>query len=98
MPYQHILLWGAKGVGKSSLVKSLLPEFYQQKLRLVQVDENALSGLRFLFERLKKEPYFFVICFDDLSFSREENRARLFKSVLEGSVGSVPDNLLFYIP
>lgn len=94
LPYQHILLWGAKGVGKSSLVKALLPEFYQQKLRLVQVDENALGGLRFLFDRLKKEPYFFVICFDDLSFSRDESRARLFKSVLEGAVGKIPDNLL----
>ncbi len=93
-PANHALLWGARGTGKSSLVKGIclgLPG-----LRLVEVDRGHLGDLPEIIGRLVDLPHHFVIFCDDLSFGFEEGGYRELKVVLDGSLGAVGDRVLVY--
>lgn len=95
-PANNILLTGARGTGKSSLIKAALKRFSSQGLRLVEVDKEHLSDLQDLTELLATRPEKFVIFCDDLSFEEGESGYKALKSALDGSVSAQLDNVLIY--
>ncbi|MBD8574581.1 ATP-binding protein [Pseudomonas syringae] len=96
LPANHALLWGARGTGKSSLVRALLAEYAQAGLRLIEVERDHLGDLPRLVEQLQGLPQRFVLFCDDLSFESGEGDYRVLKSVLDGSLEQAPDNVLLY--
>ncbi len=95
-PANHALLWGARGTGKSSLVRALLAEHAAQGLRLIEVERNELADLPMIVESLAGLPQHFIVFCDDLSFEAGEGDYRILKSVLDGSLERAPDNVLLY--
>lgn len=96
LPANNALLWGARGTGKSSLVKALLHEYAGSGLRLVEVDKDALFQLPEIIESVAGHPYRFLLFCDDLSFDPGEAGMRELKAVLDGSLSALPDNMLVY--
>ena len=96
LPANNVLLWGARGSGKSTLMHALLNEYRAHGLRLVQIDKTAMVRLAELAELLASEPFRFVLFFDDLSFEAEDASYKALKSALEGSVFKGMENLLIY--
>lgn len=92
----NVLLTGARGTGKSSLVKALLHEFAPQGLRLIELGKDALADLPEIIERVAPRPERFILYCDDLSFNDEEPGYQALKAVLDGSVVAPSDNLLIY--
>ena len=97
LPVNHILLWGARGTGKSSLLKAAVADSSRQTpaLKLVEVDRDHLAALPVLFSRLGARTERFVLFCDDLSFEAGADQAKSLKSALEGGVGGPSDNVLF---
>jgi len=95
-PANNVLLTGAKGTGKSSLIKAVLNAFAGQGLRLIEVDKADLVDLPDLVEQVQARPERFVVFCDDLSFDEGEASYKALKSVLDGSVAAASDNLLIY--
>ena len=94
-PFNDVLLWGKRGTGKSSLVRSTLN--LSPKLRLVQVDKEDIPFLVELFQTAwEVEDLKIIALIDDLSFTEEEKHLRLLKTLLEGSVFERPPNLAIY--
>jgi len=96
LPANDVLLWGARGTGKSSLVKSLLGVFAKEGLRIVQVTKHEIPELAELYEILRDKEEKFILFFDDLTFEPHEDAFRLLKSLLEGDVEERPHNVLVY--
>lgn len=96
LPANNVLLWGARGTGKSSLVHALLNAYRDQGLRLVEVGRQRLAALPDIVRRLRDEPYRFVLFCDDLSFEAEDASYKELKSALEGSVFKASGNVLIY--
>ncbi|WP_456384482.1 ATP-binding protein [Persephonella sp.] len=97
-PANHVLLWGERGTGKSSIVKSLIPLFYSDGLRLIQIIELELEGIFEIYSIVEKNSSFrFILFIDDLSFNENDSRFRMFKTLLDGTVYTLPENLLFYV-
>lgn len=96
LPANHALLWGARGTGKSSLVRALLSEHAASGLRLIEIERNHLADLPRLVELLVRLPQRFVLFCDDLSFEAGEGDYRVLKSVLDGSLERAPENVLLY--
>lgn len=96
LPANNVLLTGARGTGKSSLVKALLSEFSAQGLRLVEVDKQDLTDLHDITELLRERPEKFIVFCDDLSFDANEPGYKALKVALDGSVSGVSDNMLIY--
>ncbi len=92
----NVLLTGARGCGKSSLVKAVLNEFSAQGLRLIEVDKDDLVDLIDIVDLLTGRPEKFIIFCDDLSFEAGETAYKALKTVLDGSVAAPPDNVLIY--
>jgi predicted AAA+ superfamily ATPase len=92
----NALLTGARGTGKSSLIKACLNEFSAQGLRLIEVDKTDLVDLPDLVDLVAERPERFVVFCDDLSFDEGEPGYKALKSVLDGSVAQASDNLLIY--
>jgi len=95
-PANNVLLTGAKGTGKSSLIKACLNEFAAQGLRLIEVDKADLVELPDLVDLVAERPERFVIFCDDLSFDEGELGYKALKSMLDGSVAAGSDNVLIY--
>lgn len=95
-PTNHSLLWGARGTGKSSLVKAILNEYKDQGLRLIEVDKQDLVFLPEIVDDIRELSQHFIIYCDDLSFESGDNQYKSLKSVLEGSVELPPKNVLVY--
>ncbi|MGH6985467.1 MAG: ATP-binding protein [Caulobacteraceae bacterium] len=93
----HVLLWGVRGAGKSSLAKSafMAAAAGADALRLVEVDRDETAALPDLFEQLRPLPFRFVVLCDDLSFEGGAVAAKALKSALEGGVAGPPENVLF---
>ncbi|MFC0710179.1 ATP-binding protein [Azorhizophilus paspali] len=96
LPANHALLWGARGTGKSSLVRALLAEYAGAGLRLIEIERDHLADLPRVVERLVGLPQRFVLFCDDLSFEAGDGDYRVLKSVLDGSLERAPDNVLLY--
>ncbi len=96
LPANHVLLWGARGTGKSSLVRALLAEYAKGGLRLIEIERDYLADLSRVVEQLGGLPQRFVLFCDDLSFEAGEGDYRVLKSVLDGSLERAPDNVLLY--
>lgn len=96
LPANHALLWGARGSGKSSMVRALLNSLAGEGLRLIQVDRHDLAGLPTLVERLRGVPRRFVVYCDDLSFEGNDDAYKALKSVLDGTLTGPPENVLLY--
>lgn len=96
LPANSALLWGARGTGKSSLIKALLNEYADEGLRLVEVDKDHLVDLPDLVDRLAERPERFLIFCDDLSFEAGDPSYKALKVILDGSVHATPQNVLVY--
>ena len=92
----NVLLTGARGTGKSSLVKGCLNEFSGQGLRLIEIDKSDLVDLQDIVDLVAERPEKFIVFCDDLSFDEGEAGYKELKSVLDGSVSQASDNLLIY--
>ena len=96
LPANNVLLTGARGTGKSSLIKACLSEFSLQGLRLIEVDKADLIDLPDLVELVSDRPERFIVFCDDLSFDEGESGYKALKSILDGSVASSGANVLIY--
>jgi predicted AAA+ superfamily ATPase len=92
----NVLLTGARGTGKSSLIKACLNEFASQGLRLIEVDKADLVDLPDIVELVADRPERFIVYCDDLSFDEGEPGYKALKSILDGSVSQASDNVLIY--
>ncbi|MDE6958187.1 ATP-binding protein [Helicobacter apodemus] len=92
----NVLLWGARGCGKSSLIKALLGKYAKEGLRVLQILKQDLQKIPEIFDYLRNKPYKFIIFCDDLSFDRDEKEYKALKTFLEGSIEAFPKNILIY--
>ena len=95
-PANNVLLTGARGSGKSSLIKALLNEYGARGLRVIEVDKADLVDLPDIVELIDGRPERFIVFCDDLSFENGETGYKALKVVLDGSISAAPDNLLIY--
>ena len=95
-PANNVLLTGARGTGKSSLVRACLNEFSDQGLRLIEVDKDDLIDLEEISVLTATRPERFIIYCDDLSFDEGDSSYKALKVALDGSVAAQPDNILIY--
>ncbi|WP_371924069.1 ATP-binding protein [Pseudomonas sp. IC_126] len=96
LPANHVLLWGARGTGKSSLIRAMLAEHAPAGLRLIEIERDHLADLPKVVDQLVGQPQHFVVFCDDLSFEAGEGDYRVLKSVLDGSLERAPENVLLY--
>ncbi len=96
VPANNVLLTGARGTGKSSLVKACLHEYASEGLRLIEVDKADLVDLPDIVDLVAARPERFIVFCDDLSFEDGESGYKALKSVLDGSVSAAGDNVLIY--
>ena len=95
-PANNVLLTGARGTGKSSLIKACLNDFADQGLRLIEVDKADLADLPDIVDLVAARPERFVIFCDDLSFEEGEAGYKALKVALDGSISAQSDNVLIY--
>ena len=101
LPANNALLWGARGMGKSSLVKAAHAAINREKgvagrLKLVEIHREDIEGLPALMSLLRDAPYRFIVFCDDLSFDAGDTSYKSLKAALEGGVEGRPANVLFY--
>jgi uncharacterized protein len=92
----HVLLYGSRGSGKSSLVKVLLNRYSSRGLRLIEVSKSFLKDLSIIIEKLRYLPQKFIIFVDDLSFEEDDDAFKALKVVLEGSLTAKAQNVVVY--
>jgi predicted AAA+ superfamily ATPase len=95
-PANNVLLTGARGTGKSSLIRACLNAFQRQGLRLIEVDKVDMNDLPDIVELVVDRPEKFIVYCDDLSFEEGEPGYKALKSALDGSIGASSSNLLVY--
>ena len=95
-PANNVLLTGARGTGKSSLIKACLNEYAGRGLRLIEVDKADLVDLPDIVDLVAGRPERFIVYCDDLSFDEGEPGYKALKSILDGSVAATGDNVLIY--
>ena len=95
----NVLLWGARGMGKSSLVKAVHEDVRKESgvsLKLVEVHREDISSLPVLLEILKESKHRIIVFCDDLSFDHDDTAYKSLKAALDGGIEGRPDNVLFY--
>lgn len=92
----NALLYGDAGTGKSSSVKALINEYYDQGLRMIEIYKHQFHDLSEVIAQIKNRNYRFIIFMDDLSFEENEVEYKFLKAVIEGGVETCPDNVLLY--
>ena len=95
-PANNVLMTGARGCGKSSLVRALLTAYRKQGLRVIEIDKHDLRDIPEIVALIMGRPERFILFCDDLSFEAGESGYTALKSVLDGSVAAVPGNMLIY--
>ena len=96
----NALLWGSRGNGKSSLIKSVFREVNKKnnKLKLLQLNKKDIFDIELIYEKLGKiKKYFFIIFIDDLSFEKIDSDYKIIKSTLDGSIQNQPKNIILYV-
>jgi uncharacterized protein len=102
LPANNALLWGARGMGKSSLVKAVHAEIVRERgpgkmpLKLIEIHREDVETLPELMALLRPDPHRFVVFCDDLSFDRDDTSYKSLKAVLEGGIEGRPENVIFY--
>ena len=96
LPANNVLLTGARGTGKSSLVKACLNQYSEQGLRLIEVDKSDLVDLPDIVDVVAERSERFIVFCDDLSFDEGEPGYKALKSILDGSVAAASPNVLIY--
>ncbi|PVE25214.1 AAA family ATPase [Microvirga sp. KLBC 81] len=102
LPANNALLWGARGMGKSSLVKAVHAEINATKaadaraLKLIEIHREDIETLPDLMGILRSDPHRFIVFCDDLSFDADDTSYKSLKAVLEGGIEGRPDNVIFY--
>ena len=95
-PANHVLLYGPRGTGKSSLVKTLVAAFGGEGLSLIEVAREDLTDLPLICRAVANSDKRFVLFCDDLSFAAEESAYKSLKVLLDGSVSALPENTILY--
>ncbi len=95
-PANNVLLYGDAGTGKSSSVKALINEYYDDGLRMIEIYKHQFHSLSAVIAAVKNRNYRFIIFIDDLSFEENELEYKFLKAVIEGGVETRPDNVLIY--
>ena len=101
LPANNVLLWGARGMGKSSLVKSVQAKINEENadklpLKLIEIHREDIGTLPVLLTELRKTPYRSIIFCDDLSFDQDDTSYKSLKAALDGGVEGRPENVVFY--
>lgn len=96
LPANNVLLTGARGTGKSSLIKAVLNKFHRQGLRLIEVDKQDLIDLPDIVDQISVRAERYIIFCDDLSFEAAEAGYKALKVVLDGSIAATSENVLIY--
>ncbi len=100
LPANNALLWGARGMGKSSLVKAVHAEAGEKKtttkLKLVEIHREDIASLPDCLKHMRASEHRFIVFCDDLSFDRDDTSYKSLKAVLEGGIEGRPENVLFY--
>ncbi|WP_108484596.1 ATP-binding protein [Oceaniglobus ichthyenteri] len=97
LPANNALLWGARGMGKSSLVKAIHAKVAaQHPLKIVEVQREDLPSISRLLNLLRDTDHRFILFCDDLSFSHDDQHYKSLKAVLDGGIEGRPDNVVFY--
>jgi len=102
LPANNALLWGARGMGKSSLVKAVHAEINATRppesrpLKLIEIHREDIETLPDLMGLLRSDPHRFIVFCDDLSFDADDTSYKSLKAVLEGGIEGRPDNVIFY--
>ena len=98
MPANNALLWGARGMGKSSLVKAVHADIVRQglPLKVIELQREDLPSVTRLLALLRKAPFQFLLFCDDLSFSHDDQHYKSLKAVLDGGIAGRPENVIFY--
>ena len=98
LPANNALLWGARGMGKSSLVKAVHAEIVGQglPLKIIELQREDLPTVTSLLSLLRGSPYRFLLFCDDLSFSHDDQHYKSLKAVLDGGIAGCPENVIFY--
>ena len=92
----NVLLFGDSGTGKSTSIKAIVNEFYDQGLRMIEIYKHQFKDLSNVIAAVKNRNYKFIIYMDDLSFEEFEIEYKILKAVIEGGVETKPDNILIY--
>ena len=96
----NALLWGARGNGKSTLIKSIFSEISKKnnKLKLLQLNKSNILDIEIIYDLVKKFSNLrFIIFIDDLSFEKIDNEYKIIKSTLDGSIQNQPNNIILYV-
>ncbi len=102
LPANNALLWGARGMGKSSLVKAVHAEINHTRpadsrpLKLIEIHREDIETLPDLMSLVRADPHRFIVFCDDLSFDADDTSYKSLKAVLEGGIEGRPDNVIFY--
>jgi len=93
----NVLLWGERGTGKSSLIKALLTIFCDTSLRLVQVYKHDILTIQDMYELFDRHIFYrFILFIDDLSFEENQTDYKEMKTIIDGGLEEIPENILFY--
>lgn len=92
----NVLLYGDSGTGKSTSIKAIVNEFYDEGLRMIEIYKHQFEDLSTVIARIKNRNYKFIIFMDDLSFEEFEIEYKFLKAVIEGGVETKPENILIY--
>lgn len=96
LPANNVLLFGDSGTGKSTSIKAILNEYYDQGLRMIEIYKHQFQDLSAIIAQIKNRNYRFIIYMDDLSFEEFEIEYKFLKAVIEGGMETKPDNVLIY--
>ncbi|MBE5927510.1 MAG: ATP-binding protein [Lachnospiraceae bacterium] len=92
----NVLLFGDSGTGKSTSIKAIVNEYYEQGLRMIEIYKHQFCDLSNVIASIKNRNYRYIIYMDDLSFEEFEIEYKFLKAVIEGGVETKPDNILIY--
>lgn len=92
----NCLLFGDSGTGKSTCIKAIINEYYNQGLRMIEIYKHQMKDLNEVISQIKNRNYRYIIYMDDLSFEEFETEYKYLKAVIEGGVETKPDNVLIY--